>query len=323
MIGATTVTTNVWHHAAATFDGTTRVIYLDGVLDGVGCRGPNPPRFDSIQHAGIATAMTSTGVPPGYFAGVIDEARIWNVARVDSDIQASMRQELTSGHRPGCPLGVERGIGDYGERSVAPAQNGTLHERTRLGQRLPRRHDPGGPDRPHRDPGRRARWPSPGTPNGESDLAGYNVYRGTSSPVTKGTPLNGGALLTSPAYTDTSGDARHSLLLRRHRGRHLRQRVGPLGRGLGNAATPTAGQLRASIRAAAAPTSRSATRPSSTCAQFTIETWFKRTGTGTRSRAGTDGIADRGPAGHPRLAAGRRLERRCELDPRHRRRRPT
>ena len=43
------------------------------------------------------------------------------------------------------------------------------------------------------------------TANGEPDLAGYNVYRSTSSPVpTGGTPLNGGILLTSPAYTDAN-----------------------------------------------------------------------------------------------------------------------
>ena len=42
--------------------------------------------------------------------------------------------------------------------------------------------------------------------NGESDLAGYNVYRSTSTPVTKSSEkLNGTALVTSPAYTDTTG----------------------------------------------------------------------------------------------------------------------
>jgi chitodextrinase len=41
-------------------------------------------------------------------------------------------------------------------------------------------------------------------PNAEPDLAGYNVYRGTSLPVdTAGTPLNGGAPLTGTSYADT------------------------------------------------------------------------------------------------------------------------
>ena len=39
--------------------------------------------------------------------------------------------------------------------------------------------------------------------NAEPNLAGYNVYRSTTSPVdTAGTPLNGGTLLTDPAFTD-------------------------------------------------------------------------------------------------------------------------
>ena len=42
--------------------------------------------------------------------------------------------------------------------------------------------------------------------NGEGDLAGYNVYRGTSSPVsTAGSPLNGGSPLAASQYNDTTG----------------------------------------------------------------------------------------------------------------------
>jgi N-acetylneuraminic acid mutarotase len=43
------------------------------------------------------------------------------------------------------------------------------------------------------------------TANGESDLAGYRVYRGTSLPVAAtGTPLSGSSLLTSPSFVDTT-----------------------------------------------------------------------------------------------------------------------
>ena len=43
------------------------------------------------------------------------------------------------------------------------------------------------------------------SPNSESDLAGYDVFRSTSLPVsTAGTPLNGSTLLTGVGYTDTT-----------------------------------------------------------------------------------------------------------------------
>ena len=95
IIGNTTITTNVWHHAAATYDGRTWNLYLDGLLDATLDLGSNiPPRSDSIQHAGLATAMTSTGAAAGYFQGILDEARIWNFARTQADIQADMNKEV-------------------------------------------------------------------------------------------------------------------------------------------------------------------------------------------------------------------------------------
>ena len=42
IVGNTVVTLNVWHHAAATYDGTTWRLYLDGVADGSSWSG-NPP----------------------------------------------------------------------------------------------------------------------------------------------------------------------------------------------------------------------------------------------------------------------------------------
>ncbi len=93
--GNTTITTNTWHHAAVVFDGSWR-LYLDGVLDNTPSAISATPRYDSIQHASLGTAITSTGSQAGYFAGTLDEARIWNIARSETDIQSTMNSEVTS-----------------------------------------------------------------------------------------------------------------------------------------------------------------------------------------------------------------------------------
>jgi hypothetical protein len=132
IIGLTTITTNVWHHAAATFDGTFWRLYLDGVLDNtldVTNVGYTPPRpqFNSIQHAGLATAMTSTGVAAGYFAGIIDEVRIWNYARTQQQIQDSVNIQITSsvGGLLG-RWGLNDGSGTTAVNTISGSPNGTL-----------------------------------------------------------------------------------------------------------------------------------------------------------------------------------------------------
>ena len=95
--GAGAVSQNVWHHAAATYDSTQFCLYLDGVLNGTCTATSQTPRSDSIQAPAIGTASDSTGVLAGFFAGRVDEVRIWNVARTQQQIQGSMNSELTSG----------------------------------------------------------------------------------------------------------------------------------------------------------------------------------------------------------------------------------
>ena len=61
--GVTPITSGVWHHAAVTYNTTTDTwnLYLDGVLDRTLTIGDFTPEASSIQHAGLATALNSTG----------------------------------------------------------------------------------------------------------------------------------------------------------------------------------------------------------------------------------------------------------------------
>ncbi len=75
---------NVWHHGAATFNGSQFCLYLDGVLDGTCAATTATPQSNSTHIPAIGTAtnsLASGNVSLGSFAGQVDEVRIWNVAR--------------------------------------------------------------------------------------------------------------------------------------------------------------------------------------------------------------------------------------------------
>ncbi|MDO8941890.1 MAG: DNRLRE domain-containing protein, partial [Desulfobacterales bacterium] len=91
--GVTPVALNTWYHAAVTYDGAKWQLFLNGVLETELVVG-QPPRSDSVQHAALASALTSTGVAAGYFAGILDEVRVWNYARSAAEIQTTMLQQI-------------------------------------------------------------------------------------------------------------------------------------------------------------------------------------------------------------------------------------
>src|SRR2546427_3093347 len=90
----------VWRHAAVSYDGTTWRLYLNGVLETQLAVGAFTPRFDSIQHAALGTALNSTGgvgsQTQGFFSGVMDEARIWNYARSAQQIGHGKTLEIAA-----------------------------------------------------------------------------------------------------------------------------------------------------------------------------------------------------------------------------------
>ena len=124
--GTAVVSSNVWHHVAATYGAGTWNLYLDGVLDKTLAVGAFTPEATSIQHAALGTAMTSTGVAGGFFAGVVDEARVWNVVRTAAQISANKNLELTSGSGLIGRWGLNEASGTRAANSVSGGVAGTL-----------------------------------------------------------------------------------------------------------------------------------------------------------------------------------------------------
>lgn len=94
VIGRRAVPRGEWHHVAASYDGTTWRLYVDGVLDASAGTGGARPRADSIQHFALGTAMSSAGTPAGRLHGALDEVRVWDHARTQAEIAGAMRTSL-------------------------------------------------------------------------------------------------------------------------------------------------------------------------------------------------------------------------------------
>ena len=129
VVSKATIPNAVWTHVAVTYEPVSAVLklYINGVRDTIKDLGSNKiPADVSIQPAAIGSALNSTNAPAGFFNGEIDEARIWNVARTDSDIARNYRSELTSGTGLVARYGMNENGGTVAANSITTASNGTL-----------------------------------------------------------------------------------------------------------------------------------------------------------------------------------------------------
>lgn len=86
--GTTTIPVGTWTHIAGVWDGTTKKIFVNGLLENsLPMTGAFPTVTNSVRVGG------SFGTE--YMDGLIDDVRIWNVARTDADIKAFMSTCLT------------------------------------------------------------------------------------------------------------------------------------------------------------------------------------------------------------------------------------
>ena len=294
-ISSLPVTTNTWHHAAVTYDSVSAVytVYLDGVIAGTSDLGSNViPRYDSIQHASIATALTSTGAAAGYFQGTMDEVRIWNVVRSQAEIRSTINTGITSGTGLLGRWGMLEGSGTTIASSVGTIP-GTLTN---------------GPT-----------WITPGAPfnltfdtippaaptlltaigasgsvtldwsdNVETDLYGYNIYRS----LTSGGPYSRvNSILVAPSTYADSGLTNGTEYF------YVVRAIDRSGNESGNSnetyAIPNIDLGSALSLTSAGGTYATFGDPAKLdLATFTIETWFMRTGAGTTSTTGSSGITN-------------------------------
>jgi hypothetical protein len=88
IISAPLLSLNTWHHVAATYDGSKMRLFIDGV------------QTDSLSLTiSIGNAANNLFIGDWYsngrnFNGIIEEVRVWNVARTKAEIQATMNSAL-------------------------------------------------------------------------------------------------------------------------------------------------------------------------------------------------------------------------------------
>lgn len=101
LAGAQQLTLNTWTHLAATYDGTTLRLYVNGTQTSTRTVGGN-----LLTTAG-ALRIGGNAVWGEYFAGRIDEVRIYNRALTASQVQADMNAAIGStAPPPSAPTGV-------------------------------------------------------------------------------------------------------------------------------------------------------------------------------------------------------------------------
>ena len=125
VFGNTTLAEDLWYHAAATYDGTNWTLYLNGNVETNLAVG-QPPRSDSIQHAALATGLTSAGTPAGYFQGLMDEVRVWNYARSASEIADNFNLQITNQAGLIARWALNEGSGAEARNALCGGVNGRL-----------------------------------------------------------------------------------------------------------------------------------------------------------------------------------------------------
>jgi hypothetical protein len=125
-----TLALNQWSHIAATLNGTTATIYINGVAAGTSSFSTPV----NITRNNCYIGKSNWGGDPTANA-IFDELRIWNTAKTQSEIQSSMNVELAGNEanlvayynfNQGVAGGTNTGINSLTDRTTN-SRNGTLN----------------------------------------------------------------------------------------------------------------------------------------------------------------------------------------------------
>jgi VCBS repeat-containing protein len=284
VIGTATIPIdNAWHHIAATYDGQTWRLYRDGTLDQtLTLASPFAPEATSIQHAALGTAMNSSGTPSGYFSGIIEDARVWNVVRTGTEIQTNMNSEAPSGTGLRGRWDLNEGAGTTAANAVSGGPAGTLVNTPTWvdGYFTPIPVAPSDLTAALTPPGNIGlAWA-----DHSDNEAAFQIERSTDGGATFSPLTSVGANITT--FTDTL------LLNSTQYCYRLRATSGGGSSEYTNTACATTLAAEALDLGAGNAYVSFGDPAALDLAQFTIETWFKRTGAGTANTTGSGGIVN-------------------------------
>lgn len=97
-----TLTNGVWYHIACTYDGQFMRVYVNGILNDEDDEG----QFNIQTSSGILAFGRLGNVSAEYFDGKIDEVRIWNIARTQSQIISTLNSTLSPAYYSSADSGL-------------------------------------------------------------------------------------------------------------------------------------------------------------------------------------------------------------------------